>query len=196
MAEQPQGNIENKLSKRGVIVVPGPHKRREGSVLRGFFVGGTVGVLAALFTFPFGGDVALICGGVLGFVVAMIAAAPGSDNNDSETRTEIRDMNTNLPVLHHRTLGLNPYEVYTPPYFSTQVTPPDHRAVLAHVEPRIAARVFERTSLDQTATSIIAPAVAEFARQGRGSHFGIKRTRSFFGGNDGVEGFVEPIEPR
>lgn len=159
-----------------------------GNLIKGI----VVGLLIVLVLAPFIGFLAVIPACLA--IVKVLSANTESGKHTNKQKKERSNMNT-LPVpIGHSAMG----HYYDPQLNSSwpNVSPivVDAKAVIAHASPELAARAIERTSLDRTLENIAMPVAHEFAKQGKGTRGGIRRTRGFFGG-DGIEFFVEPIDP-
>jgi hypothetical protein len=108
-----------------------------------------------------------------------------SYERERRERREREKMRTNLPALIGTYGDDHPF-LFQRPILTSPET------VLAEVKPILAASVMRSLSLDRTHESIVAPAAAEFARQGRGTRAVTRRTRGFFGG-ESVETVVMPL---
>lgn len=80
----------------------------------------------------------------------------------------------------------------TPHINTNPVIIPDVKTTIAEKDADRAAKVLERTSQDEVAKDTLAPAAAEFAKQGRGSRGSVRRKRTLFGG-ERVDYFLEPL---
>ncbi|GBE17211.1 hypothetical protein BMS3Abin15_01048 [bacterium BMS3Abin15] len=110
------------------------------------------------------------------------------DNKEEKEIQERRntDMDTDLiPHMHNRPLSY--------PFSHTPISV-EPEAVLAKFRPDLAADVLKTKSSDRLLSNLANSSVAtEFARQGRGTHAAVKRTKHFFGGET-TEAIIRPVD--
>lgn len=144
--------------------------------------GGGIALCTALA--PFTGGISLLGAATLGVTWLGCKNWENQYERGQEERRK-REMRTNLPAL------VGTYGDDYPLLWQRPV-PISPETVLAGIKPILAANVLERLSLDRTHEMIVAPAAAEFARQGRGTRAVTRRTKGFFSG-ESVETIVMPL---